>query len=231
MSNACGSTAGVRSVEGTRFLRHDVGDTVKSFFDQCNIARLPPECNNELFPQTTRCFLLNKVVGRTHWLFPPLLRTEQYLAHLSQCKANDDVTRNIQTAAIVLLPKWAKLNTFTKQMTLLHEFPAGSQLFVNSMHDAFPAISSPFQLWYDGPNPLKLLHKTFLGLHHPKNLFADEITVNFSSAGPKLQMQFHGMIAGLPAVILADSGASHIIIDKPFVLHHNLYTPMRLCFC
>ena len=119
---------------------------------------------------------------------------------------------------------------FTKQMTLLHELPAGSQLFVNSTHAAFPAISCPFQLWYDCPNSFKL-HKTFLGLHHPQKLSADEISVNFSSAGPKLQMQFHGMIAGLPAVILADSGASHIIIDKPFVLHHNLYTPMRLCFC
>ena len=92
---------------------------------------------------------------------------------------------------------------------------------------ALPPINCPFNLWYDSPNSLKPLHREFLKVYQPDIPPADEIAVKFSSAGPQLQMQFEGMIASLPAVILADSGANHLIIDKPFVIQHKL----RVCPC
>ena len=82
-------------------------------------------------------------------------------------------------------------------------------------------LSTAFQLWYDCPTTLFHANNKLLGENwNCKDRPA--VTVNISTAAPKLTMLFNGMLAGIPAVILAGSGASLVIIDQPFALHHQL---------
>ena len=146
---------------------------------------------------------------------------KQYLVHYHNCKAADNVVKEIHTSAILLLPKWSILSHDTKNMVLLKEFPVGFSLFVDKAGNAIAPLSTAFQLWYGCPTTLFHANNKLLGENwNCKDRPA--VTVNISTAAPKLTMLFNGMLAGIPAVILADSGASHVIIDQPFALHHQL---------
>ena len=146
---------------------------------------------------------------------------KQYLIHYRNCKASDDAVKNTHTSAVILLPKWTALESDTKDMVLLREFPAGFSLFVDKTGTPLPPILSPFQLWYDCPTALFKSNQQLLGAHwHQPDKPA--VTINVSTTAPNLKMLFHGALAGLSAVILADSGASHTMIDQSYALLHQL---------
>ena len=166
-------------------------------------------------------FLSSKVSGKVNWLFPPFMRMKQYLRHYTNGKAADSVVTNTHTSATILLPKWSTLEPFTKDMGLLKSFEPSTSLFVDPAGAAFPPTNFGFQLWYDCPTALYKSNCHLLGANwnQPDR---PSVAINISTAAPNLKMLFHGVLAGLPAVVLADSGASHTLIDQAFVLQDQL---------
>ena len=196
---------------GVRCLRADVSESVREVLGS-TCKHLPSEfVSCTALPQTTRMFLSSKVSGKVNWLFPPFMRMKQYLRHYANGKAADSVVTNTHTLAAIILPKWSTLEPFTKDKVLLKSFEPGTSLFVDPAGAAFPPTNFGFQLWYDGPTALYKSNCHLLGANwnQPDR---PSVAINISTAAPNLKMLFHGVLAGLPAVVLADSGASHTLI-------------------
>jgi hypothetical protein len=85
-------------------------------------------------------------------------------------------------------------------MQLLHEFPAGTVLFTaptaEGKRKELPGISWPVRVYIDYPLPKPVLNY---------------------AATSGCSMQFSARVAGAPAAILFDSGASHSYISEAFV--------------
>lgn len=88
-------------------------------------------------------------------------------------------------------------------MQKLHTFPAGYPLFELRQKDGSRGIMKgipwPVNIYYDPPYEPLHVHKTTM------------------DTNTGLTMQFRGTICGAPAIISADSMASHIFINSRFV--------------
>ncbi|GIM11516.1 hypothetical protein Vretimale_14990, partial [Volvox reticuliferus] len=163
--------------------------------------------NNALCTQychKANSFLKFNASGHHVWINPPYCLLDTFLKHYLKCKR----TRPSDTSACIVVPAWpGKFRKHLHGMTLLQEYPVGTNLF-NSINPSgtqkqTKPLQYPVQVWYDAPGP-KPLTPT---LHHTSG----HITMHVS-----------GHINGCPARILVDSGASTSFINTNFALKHNL---------
>lgn len=98
-------------------------------------------------------FLNNDVSGQAVWCNPPFRHATEFLTHYLSCKSHAPTT----TSGMFILPKWDKWAHLTKHMTLVHEYPARTQLFTKPVSSGSPERTFvgptpwPIQVFYDPP--------------------------------------------------------------------------------
>ena len=99
------------------------------------------------FYSPSTSFLSADVAGQTVWMFPPSSHASAFLEHYYACKA-----RAPATSAVILLPKWKSASWLPlhPRLTLVHEYPAGSDIFTR------PSASDPLVRESVGPSPWPL---------------------------------------------------------------------------
>ena len=124
--------------------------------------------------------------------------------HYLQCKAKSPQL----TSACVVVPAWQ--GTWRKLlggMQLLKTFDKGSMLYSASVGESNCVALGPspwaVEIWFDAPAP------------------AAQVT-SLSSAANALLFTFSGHVAGFPADVLVDSGATHNFCDHAFAVKHGL---------
>lgn len=161
------------------------------------------------FCSPSKSFLSSDVCGQHVWLHPPCGRIDRFLKHDVQGKAKSPAN----TSACILVPadqtaKWRKLLSGT---TLLKQYSKGFMLFAQAGSGANAKAIGPspwhIEIWYDPPSADK----------QPEPVA--EMTLH---AVLQLGIAFAGLVAGVPACVLVDSGANRNFIDHALVVQHGL---------
>lgn len=149
-------------------------------------------------------FLKRDVSGLHVWLHAPFACIEVFLKHYLQCKAKAPQT----TSACIVVPAWqGKFRQLLGGMQLLKTYDKGSMLYSAEVGGSNCVALGPapwaVEIYYDAPAPA--------------------IQVNsMSSAASALLFTFPGHVAGFPAGVLVDSGATHSFCDHAFAEQHGL---------